>query len=317
MNKKNTAASPRPPAPLIQFAGEKPPAPDWFANALAKPTEAGTVTVEGATVCWKAWGQRGMPGLILVHGGVAHKDWWDSIAPFLADTRRVVALDLTGMGDSDHRERYSMDTYAREVIAAGETGGAFDAGKPFLVGHSFGGFVSLATATDHGEKLRGVAVLDSPIRPADEQRRSSPPSRGGTVYPSFQAAMERFRLLPEQPCANAFLLDHIARQSLKQATRPDGSPGWTWKFDPKLWDKLHYDRPPPAQLADRLNTRVALFRGQDSRLVTDEIWAFMRETFGPETSMISIPDAQHHLILDQPIAVAAALEVLTGPGWGV
>ena len=36
MNKKNTAASPRPPAPLIQFAGEKPPAPDWFANALAK-----------------------------------------------------------------------------------------------------------------------------------------------------------------------------------------------------------------------------------------------------------------------------------------
>jgi pimeloyl-ACP methyl ester carboxylesterase len=206
-----------------------------------------------------------MPGLILVHGGVAHKDWWDSIAPFLADTRRVVALDLTGMGDSDHRERYSMDTYAREVIAAGETGGAFDAGKPFLVGHSFGGFVSL----------------------------------------------------PEQPCANAFLLDHIARQSLKEATRPDGSSGWTWKFDPKLWDKLHYDRPPPAQLADRLNTRVALFRGQDSLLVTDEIWAFMRETFGEETTMVSIPDAQHHLILDQPIAVAAALEVLTGPGWGV
>jgi imidazoleglycerol phosphate dehydratase HisB len=32
--------------------------------------------------------------------------------------------------------------------------------------------------------------------------------------------------------------------------------------------------------------------------------------------MVSIPDAKHHLILDQPIAVGAALEVLTGPGWG-
>ena len=42
----------------------------------------------------------------------------------------------------------------------------------------------------------------------------------------------------------------------------------------------------------------------------------MRETFGKGTTMVSIPDAQHHLILDQPIAVAAALEVLTGPGWG-
>ena len=317
MNQKKTAHTPRPPAPLVQFAGEKPPAPDWFAGALETTTERGTVTVDDATVCWKAWGERGKPGLILVHGGVAHKDWWDSIAPFLADTRRVVALDLTGMGDSDHRDRYFMDAYAREVIAAGETGGAFEAGKPFVAGHSFGGFVSLTAAMDHGEKLRGVAVLDSPIRPADEQRRSSPPSRGGTVYPTFRAAMERFRLLPEQPCANAFLLDHIARQSLKQAQRPDGTPGWTWKFDPKLWDKLDYDRPPPAQLVDRLRTRVALFRGADSRLVTDEIWDFMRETFPPETSMVSIPGAEHHLILDQPIAMAAALEVLTGPGWGV
>ena len=265
---------------------------------------------------WKAWGTRGHAGLILVHGGVAHKDWWDSIAPFLADTRRVVALDLSGMGDSDHRDRYRMETYALEVLAAGEAGGAFEAGKPFLVGHSFGGFVSLTTAMEHGERLKGIAVLDSPIRPSQEQRRTSPPSRGGMIYNSFDAALARFRLLPEQGCDNAFLLDHIARQSLKQVERPDGSAGWTWKFDPKLWDKLDYDRPPPADIAGSLKTRIALFRGSESRLVNDDIWAFMRETFGPETTMVSIPQAEHHLILDQPIAVAVALEVLTGPGWG-
>ncbi|WP_300541021.1 alpha/beta hydrolase [Maricaulis sp.] len=314
---QKAAASPRPPAPLIQFAGEKPPAPDWFVQALDTPCERGSVDVEGANVVWKAWGERGQPGLVLVHGGVAHKDWWDSIGPFLAPTRRVVALDLSGMGDSDHRERYVMETYACEVIAAGQAGGAFDAGKPFIVGHSFGGFVSLALGMEFGEQVRGVGVLDSPVRPPEEQRRSSPPSRGGTVYPTFRAAMERFRLLPEQPCANAFLLDHIARKSLKQARRPDGTDGWTWKFDPRLWDKLDYNRPPPAQLVGALKTRVALFRGAQSRLVTDEIWSYMRDTFGPDTTMVSIPDAQHHLILDQPIAVAAALEVLTGPGWGV
>ena len=314
---QNAAAKPRPPAPLVQFAGAKPPAPAWFKRALEIPAEHGEVTVDSAAIHWKAWGERGAPGLILVHGGVAHKDWWDSIAPFLAPTRRVVALDLSGMGDSDHRDRYFMHTYAREVIEAGETGGAFQAGKPFLVGHSFGGFVSLATATEFGADLKGVAVLDSPIRPADEQRRSSPPSRGGTVYPDFDAALARFRLLPEQPCENAFLLDHIARQSLKQATRLDGSAGWTWKFDPNLWDKLDYDRPAPAELVGALKTRVALFRGERSRLVTDEVWAFMREIFGSQTTMVSIPDAEHHLILDQPIAVGAALEVLTGPGWGV
>lgn len=313
---KSAEVQKRPPAPLKDFNGEKPPAPAWFENALAIPTDRGQVSVEGATIHWKAWGERGQPGLVLVHGGVAHKDWWDSIAPFLAETRRVVALDLSGMGDSDHRDSYRMELYTREVMAAGREGGAFEAGKPFIVGHSFGGFVSLATSVSFGEELAGVAVLDSPIRPLDKQRRNTPPSRGGNSYPSFEMALQRFRLLPEQPCENAFLLDHIARASLKEVERADGSPGWTWKFDVNLWAKLQYDRLPPEELAAAIKCRVALFRGADSVLVTDEIWQFMRETFGPDTSMISIPDAQHHVILDQPIAVAAALETLTGPGWG-
>ena len=314
----NTKVSPmkRPPAPLKAFGGAKPPAPAWFDQALETPFDTGTSKVEDASIHWKAWGERGQPGLVLVHGGVAHKDWWDSIAPFLAPTRRVVALDLSGMGDSDHREKYRMDLYAKEVMTVARDGGAFDGGAPHVVGHSFGGFVSLATGMEYGEDLRGVAILDSPVRPPEEQRRSSPPSRGGNTYATFEAALERFRLLPEQPCENAFLLDHIARKSLKQTTRPDGSSGWTWKFDPHLWEKLEYSRKPPAELVESLKTRIALFRGGDSILVNDEIWAFMRETFGPDTSMISIPNAQHHLILDQPIAVASALEVLTGPGWG-
>ncbi|WP_417494900.1 alpha/beta fold hydrolase [Maricaulis sp.] len=306
----------RPPAPLVQFKGTKPPAPAWFERALAVPADTGTVMVEGAMIHWKAWGETGKPGLVLVHGGVAHKDWWDSIGPFLAETRRVVALDLSGMGDSDHRDVYSMDTYALEVIAAGRAGGAFAAGAPFVVGHSFGGFVSLATATEFGAELAGIAVLDSPVRPPNEQRNTPPPRRGGGIYASFDAALQRFRLLPEQECANAFLMDHIARQSLKPMARPDGSEGWTWKFDPHLWSKMTYDRQSPAEIAAGLKCRIALFRGANSALVTDEVWDFMRETFGADTTMVSIPDAQHHLILDQPIAVAAALEVLTGPGWG-
>ena len=306
----------RPPAPLSHLKGAKPESPDWFLKALDKPVDTGAVEVEGATIQWKAWGERGAPGLILVHGGVAHKDWWDSIGPFLAETRRVVALDLSGMGDSGHRDQYRMTTYVQEVLACGEAGGAFEAGAPFVIGHSFGGFVSLSTGVDAGDRLKGVAILDSPIRPMDEQRSSSPPRRGGRTYASFDEALMRFRLLPEQGCANTFLLDHIARLSIKEAERPDGSQGWTWKFDPRLWEKMDYNRLPPAELAAKLNCRVAFFRGADSRLVTDEIWEFMQETFGEAVSFISIQQAEHHVILDQPVAVAAALEVLTGPGWG-
>jgi len=297
--------------PLENFKGEMPPHPNWFAKALTAPTDAGSVLVEGANIVWKAWGERGRPGVILVHGGVAHKQWWDAIAPFIAEGRRVVAIDLSGMGDSGHRDVYRMPLYADEVKAVAEDAGLFDAGKPFVVGHSFGGFVAMIASMKFGDELAGAIILDSPVRPPEEQRSSSPPQRGGKTYEKLETAIARFRLLPPQPCDTVYVIDHIARNSLKAV---DG--GWSWKFDPNLWAKLEYQRRDPEVLRDEAKCPLAFFRGADTSLVTDGIWTFMAETFGPETPMISIPDAQHHLILDQPLAMASALETLIQSGWG-
>ncbi|QNL20208.1 alpha/beta hydrolase [Hyphobacterium sp. CCMP332] len=297
--------------PLETFKGEMPPHPAWFEKALAMPTEAGRVGVEGADIVWKAWGGRGQEGVILVHGGVAHKQWWDAIAPFLAESRRVVAIDMSGMGDSGHRDVYRMPLYAEEVKAVARDAGLFDAGKPFVVGHSFGGFVTMVSSMEFGDELAGAIILDSPVRPPEEQRSSSPPQRGGKTYEQLETAIARFRLLPPQPCEAVYVVDHIARNSLKPV---EG--GWSWKFDPNLWAKLEYQRRDPEVLRDSAKCPLAFFRGADTSLVTDEIWAFMQETFGAGTPMISIPDAHHHLILDQPLAVAAALETLMQSGWG-
>jgi len=162
-----------------------------------------------------------------------------------------------------------------------------------------------------GEELAGAIILDSPVRPSEEQRSSSPPQRGGKTYERRETAIARFRLLPPQTCETVYVVDHIARNSLKAV---EG--GWSWKFDPNLWAKLEYQRRDPGSLRDNARCPLAFFRGAETSLVTDEIWAFMAETFGPETPMVSIPDAQHHLILDQPLAVASALETLMQSGWG-
>ena len=310
MNDTANSKPPSPLAPLAQYNGARPPAPDWFGRALDTPYETGTSQADGKQVVWKAWGQRGQPGLILIHGGVAHKQWWDAIGPFLARRRRVVALDLTGMGDSDWRDEYHMELYADEVRAAGEDGGAFDAGKPFIAGHSFGGFVTMMATMAYGDALKGAIVLDSPIKPPEEQRSSSPPQRGGKVYDSFDYALTRFRLLPNQPCDNDFLLDHIARESL----RPEQH-GWIWKFDPNLWQKLAYTRRDPVEMLKRIACPIAFVRGAQSELVTDEVWGFMKAVF-KDAPMVSVPEARHHLILDQPLAVVTALDALFASGWG-
>ena len=57
--------------------------PAWFARALASAPEHRDVVVDGARVHYRAWGEPGRPGLVLVHGGAAHSGWWDHVAPLL------------------------------------------------------------------------------------------------------------------------------------------------------------------------------------------------------------------------------------------
>ena len=78
--------------------------PTWFTDALAHAVRHADVTVDGARIAYRAWGKPGRQGVVLVHGGAAHAGWWDHIAPFLAAEHRVVAIDLSGHGDSDHRD---------------------------------------------------------------------------------------------------------------------------------------------------------------------------------------------------------------------
>src|SRR3954447_9337928 len=119
-------------------------APTWFTKALAVPFTDERVEVEGASVHFVAWGERGRRGLVFVHGGGAHAHWWTHVAAPFAREFRVLAIDLSGHGDSGHRPEYDVEQWTREVMAVAEAGGIV--GPPVIVGHSMGGFVTIATA---------------------------------------------------------------------------------------------------------------------------------------------------------------------------
>ena len=92
--------------------------PEWFFEAVETPSESAAVEVDECDVVWRTWSGSGdKPGMLLIHGMNAHSRWWDFIAPALAEDYRVVAMDLTGMGDSDYRYEYDAATYAAEITA--------------------------------------------------------------------------------------------------------------------------------------------------------------------------------------------------------
>jgi pimeloyl-ACP methyl ester carboxylesterase len=278
-------------------------APRWFREAIETPFEERRVEVEGCSIHYLRWGEARRPGLVLVHGGAAHAHWWSFIAPQLTHEYQVVALDLSGHGDSGRRKEYPRDLWGEEVMAVAEHAGLV--GEPILVGHSMGGFVCIATAARHSERLAGTILLDSPVRrpdPEEEEGARGKAFRNPGLYPDPETALARYRLVPEQPCENRFIIDHIARHSLCQV---EG--GWTWKFDPEVFRRV---TPRAAhELLPEVRCRVALLRAEFG-LVTPDIGEYMYELLDRNAPVVEIPQSYHHLMLDQPLALITALRAI-------
>ncbi|GMQ92866.1 MAG: alpha/beta hydrolase [Acidimicrobiia bacterium] len=278
-------------------------APTWFDTAISHEPEDRAVIVEGATIRYLSWGDRKNPGLVFVHGGAAHAHWWSFIAPLFVSEWHAVAIHLSGMGDSDRRDSYSHEVWAREVMAVAED--AEFPGPPVVVGHSLGGMVTIQTAATFGGRLKGAVIVDAPVSqpaPESEESRSSHVFRTPGTYATLEQAVSHFALVPRQPCENDYIIDYIARMSVHETDE-----GWTWKFDPNIFERTH------DTLRDQLASvkcRVALFTGEKSVVVPPDTAAYMYELMGRVSPVIEIPEAHHHLTLDQPLAFVAALRTL-------
>ncbi len=285
-----------------------PHKPEWFQRAIDARRDDGEVLVEGCNIHYATWGEVGNPGIVMIHGSNANLEWWRFVAPFLADQFRVAAIDLSGNGDSEWREKYSGEIYAKEVKAVCDAAQLGD--RPFIVAHSFGGFVALETGFYFGEELGGIIFGDFTVRPAEEytewgrqaEERGDEPVRPTRIYEDFDVALKRFRLVPEQPCQHPYVVDYLGRQSLRQV---EG--GWTWKFDPGMFDHLEMG----SEQSDKfisLTCRSALVLGEHS---TDDgalSAPYMAEITNGILPIFIIPGTYHHFMFDEPMATVTAIK---------
>lgn len=278
-------------------------APGWFIANLESQRTEHTIDVDGCEIHYLEWGHSGRPGLVFVHGGAAHVHWWSFIAPFFAGDWHVAALDLSGHGDSGRREEYSHEQWAREVMSLCDD--LEFPGPPVVVGHSLGGMVTIQTASAFGDRLAGAVIVDSPVRrpdPESEEGARGRAFRAPGVYATLEEALEHFRLIPPQPITYPYIVDHVARHSLHETPE-----GWTWKFDPRLF--AHTLVPLREQLTT-VKCRVALLRGELSVVVPPDTADYMYDLMDRNSPVVSIPQAHHHVFLDQPLAFVAALRTL-------
>ena len=294
--------------------------PDWFVRAMDVPREEAFVEVDGHKVHYFRWGKRGNPPLLLTHGFLAHARCWAFIAPFLAEEYDVIAYDLAGMGESEMPPDCDGQKRAQDMIGVAEALNLFSGPvKPKLIAHSFGSGVALTAMEMAGDRFGGLIICDLMIMRPEKlaehfKRGGGPPGSGKSdkpnkIYPDYPTARGRFVLAPPQDCQTPFLVEYMAYHSMKEV---EGSQekGWSWKFSPKVFARSENDQAKwlkaPQRIAD-LPHRLAIIYGEKSRLFDADSAAYIRELGGEHIPMIAVPEAEHHLMLDQPLALVAAL----------
>ena len=206
---------------------------------LREPDRATFADLGRTTIRLWQWGQPDDPLVMLLHGGWDHGRMWDDFAPRLAALGyHAVAWDARGHGDSG-RLGVSGAYWNEFLLDLAQVVASLSSSPARVVGHSFGGGLSLAFASTFPHLVDRVVNIDGLGPPpemflvhdhaavasqwlADAEKLWDRPQR---EYASVREMAEKRKginiRLPMEWC------EHLARHG----TRPGPGGGWTWKSD--------------------------------------------------------------------------------------
>ncbi len=144
---------------------------------------------DGVRLAYDVRGE-GPDTVLLLHGMACHRGHMTALAEHLAPRFRCVTLDLRGHGESDvPPDGFTMADFHADLDAVI---GALDLGRPVLIGHSFGGSISLAYAHRDPSRVRALVMLDSGMRTNEDITADLGPFYAALREGDYAATLESF-----------------------------------------------------------------------------------------------------------------------------
>ena len=111
----------------------------------------------------------GRENLVFLHGFMENSEIWKFLEPNLSANFKVIKIDLPGHGKSHNfAEIHSMEMMAKEVQ---KVISYLNLEKIHLLGHSMGGYVSLAFAEKFPESIESLTLFFSTTLADDEEKK--------------------------------------------------------------------------------------------------------------------------------------------------
>ena len=139
--------------------------PPANSNTLQQTLQMDQINFHGKQIAYYRSGEGESAPVVLLHGFCEDSRLWDEWLEFLP-LRNYLRIDLPGFGNSELPENLTIEGMAEAIDAVLQH---LNIEKCILTGHSMGGYVSLAFAEKHGEKLTGLCLFHShPFEDSEE-----------------------------------------------------------------------------------------------------------------------------------------------------
>jgi haloalkane dehalogenase len=258
----------------------------------------------------------GVP-VVFLHGNPTSSHLWRNVTPHVSGMARTLAPDLIGMGASGKPDiDYGFADSARYLQAWFDE---LDLRDVVLVGHDWGGVLALDFAARNPDRVRGVALLETFLKP---QTQAQMPPAARERFVKFRTPGVGEEMVLEQ---NIFIETAFKGGVLNplsdEATQPYREPFPTPESRrPMLaWARsLPIDGEPP-EVVRRVTEYgtwlgasadvpklLLTFSGSPTLGITDAMVAWARENIAA-LDVHYVGPAGHHAPEDQPDAIGAAI----------
>jgi pimeloyl-ACP methyl ester carboxylesterase len=238
---------------------------------------------------YKEVGQ-GIP-LIFLHGFPFNHTIWQPLIPLLEKQVRLILPDLRGFGQSPVTENtYPMRLLAEDVVHLMDR---LELEQAVLVGHSMGGYVSLAFAQAYPNRLRGLGLVAT-------QSAADTPERRQTRYKTAEAVAHKGARVVASNMVSVLTPKKELQEAISQIilqAHPLGIVGAL---------KGMAERPDMTSELSQISAPAVVLAGEVDQFSSKEQAEMMAQML-PKGWLVSIPNAGHMLMMEDPARVAEAL----------